>query len=106
MNFFYADDRLYLIGTHDRYMDTYRIDIVRDSATGTLSLEVDKIADCKYPLDDATLGLFREGVAIQPLENNKMRIWCAPYDYRAGRCIFSWSDLVKCTHIWYFEKAL
>lgn len=113
VNFFYAreggEDKLYLIGTHGnskgrdaRWMETYRFRIFVEE--GVWQLDIDRIALARYPEKTyAGFGLFYEGVAIQPLEGNKMRVWCAANDYRASRCVPP-DDNIKCTHLLYFER--
>ncbi len=89
INACYCEDsgvaQLFLMATHDRWMDTFRLDIIFDQ-DGKHQLDFNKIAKAKYPHKGIVDGIFAGGVGIQVLENNKMRVWCAPYDYRAGRC--------------------
>lgn len=107
INAYYCEDdgteQLFLMATHWRWMDTYRLDIKHSD--GKHQLDFNKVAKAKYPSRAIDDGIFAEGVGIQVLENNKMRVWCAPYDYRAGRCSTA-LDEIKCTHLWYFERAL
>lgn len=108
INAYYCEDNgsaeLFLMATHGRWMDTFRMDITVNEL-GKHRLILDKIAKAKYPHKTIVDGIFAEGVGIQVLENNKMRVWCAPYDYRAGRCSTAF-DEIKCTHLWYFERDL
>jgi len=103
INFFYGFDietgtrTLYLVATHDRWMDTYKLSIDELNV-----LEFNKIANTKYPGLMAN-GLFYEGVCLQQLDDKRMRVWCAPWDYKDEWCLAP-PQLAKCTYLWYFFR--
>lgn len=98
-------DGLYLVATHDRWMDTYRIEVRwTEEGDGEYYLHLDKIARVKYPNKPGTVEkIFFNGTAIQKLGSRSMRLWASPWDYRMRLC-WPMDPSTKCTYLWHWTK--